>query len=74
MQKKDTEKNIIIFGVGIFIFIFAYFVLLPITEERFNRTGEEKKQVKKILIEQKNYMNSITVNGDKKNIMSKDTR
>ncbi len=63
--KKNTEKNIIIFGVGILIFVFAYYILLPITEERFNRTREEKKQVKKILNEQKNYMNSITVNGDK---------
>ncbi|MDD5406213.1 MAG: type 4a pilus biogenesis protein PilO [Sulfurovaceae bacterium] len=63
--KKNNEKNIIIFGVGILIFVFAYYLLLPITEDRFNRTENEKKQVEKILNEQKDYMNSISVNGDK---------
>ncbi len=63
--KKDVEKNIIIFGVGILIFVFAYYVLLPMAEDRYNRTKQEKQQIKKILDEQQNYMRSITINGDK---------
>ncbi len=63
--KKDTEKNIIIFGVGILIFVFAYYILLPMAEDRYSRTKQEKQQIKKILDEQKNYMRSITVNNDK---------
>ncbi|MDD5359627.1 MAG: type 4a pilus biogenesis protein PilO [Sulfurovaceae bacterium] len=63
--KQENEKNIMIYGAGLLIAFLAYYILLPIAEDRYNFTTTEKEKTQKILDEQENYMSSITVNGDK---------
>lgn len=63
--KQENEKNIMIYGVGVLIAALAYYILLPLAEDRYNSTAVEKEQTQKILDAQEAYMSSITVNGDK---------
>jgi Tfp pilus assembly protein PilO len=63
--KQENEKNIMIYGVGVLIAALAYYILLPLAEDRYNSTAIEKEQTQKILDVQEAYMSSITVNGDK---------
>jgi hypothetical protein len=63
--KQENEKNIMIYGAGLLIAFLAYYILLPIAEDRYNFTAAEKEKTQKVLDEQENYMSSITLNGDK---------
>lgn len=63
--KQENEKNIMIYGVGVLIAALAYYILLPLAEDRYNLTAEEKEKTQKVLDVQEAYMSSITVHGDK---------
>lgn len=63
--KQENEKNIMIYGAGLLIAFLAYYILLPIAEDRYNYTAEEKEKTQKVLGEQEAYMASISQNGDK---------
>ncbi len=63
--KQENEKNLMIYGSGLLIAFLAYYILLPIAEDRYNYTAGEKEKTQKVLDEQQQYMASITVNGDK---------
>lgn len=63
--KQENEKNVMIYGVGLLIAFLAYYILLPLAEDRYNSTAVEKEETQKVLDKQEAYMSSITVNGDK---------
>jgi hypothetical protein len=64
-SKKENEKWLIILGVAGIIAYLAYIYLLPYTENLYNKSEHTKKTVEKSTNENMNYLNSITVNGDR---------
>lgn len=71
--KKESEKSLMIFGVAAIVGYLAYTILSPICEDRYNATESEKNTILKTLNEQKAYMQSITINGDKDGTVKKIT-
>jgi len=63
--KKESEKWMIILGVAGLITYLAYDYLLPYTEKMYKKTEVTKKSIEKNIQNNKIYLNSITVNGDK---------
>jgi len=63
--KKESEKWLIILGIAGFITYMAYDYLLPYTEELHKKSDVKLKAVEKSIQENKTYLNSITVNGDR---------
>lgn len=71
--KKESEKTLMIFASAAIVGYLAYLMFLPFCEDRYNATETEKSALQKTIDEQKNYMRSITLNGDKDAIVKKIT-
>lgn len=71
--KKESEKSLMIFGVAAIVGYLAYLLFLPFCEDRYNATETEKSALLKTIDEQRSYMQSITINGDKDGIVKKIT-
>lgn len=63
--KSDNEKWMAIGMVFVVIGYLAYSLFLPYAEDRYNASEREKKKLQKSIITHKEYLNSITINGDK---------
>lgn len=63
--KKKNERQLIIAGVFVFIAFMAYYFVLPYTEEMYKKSETRKKSIQKSIADNKQYLNSITVNGDR---------
>ena len=63
--KKESEKWLMILGVAGIIAFLAYTYLLPYSESLYKKSEAEKNRLTKSIAEQKAYLNSITVGGDK---------
>jgi hypothetical protein len=63
--KKESEKWLLIFVVAALIGYIGYNYLLPYTESIYNKNEKTKKRVKKNISENIEYLNSITVNGNR---------
>jgi len=63
--KKPSESYAVIGIVAGGIAALAFMVFLPYTEAEFNRSKEEKNQIKKNINTQNQYLQSITVGGDR---------
>ncbi|MFT7824816.1 MAG: type 4a pilus biogenesis protein PilO [Sulfurimonas sp.] len=63
--KKESEKWLIILGIAGIIAYIAYAFLLPYTEKMHKQSEATKKSVKKSLKDNKTYLASITVKGDR---------
>jgi hypothetical protein len=63
--KSDNEKWMTIGMIFIVIGYLAYSLFLPYAEERYNASDREKKRLQKSIITHKEYLNSITINGDR---------
>ena len=63
--KSDNEKWMAIGMVFVVIGYMAYSLFLPYAEERYNASDREKKRLQKSIITHKEYLKSITINGDR---------
>ncbi len=63
--KKESEKWLMILGVAGIITFLAYSYLLPYAEGVYKSSEAKKNRLIKSIAEQKAYLNSITVNGDR---------
>ena len=69
--KKESEKWIIILGIAGFIAYLGYELLLPYTEELYTKSERTKKSVQKSIADNKTYLRSITVGGDREYYVKK---
>jgi len=72
--KKESEKWLIILGVAGIIAYIAYAYLLPYTEEMYQKSERVKRSIKKSILDNQTYLNSITVNGDREYYIKKFTK
>ena len=63
--KKESEKWLLILGVAGVIAYLGYSILLPYTEELYNKSERDKKRIQKSIADNNTYLNGITVNGDR---------
>ncbi len=63
--KKESEKWLVILGVAGVISYLAYSYLLPYTESMYKKSEKTKKSIEKSIKDNKMYLNSITVGGDR---------
>ena len=63
--KKESEKWIVILGIAAIIAYLGYELLLPYTEDLYNKSERSKKSIQKSIADNKTYLNSITVGGDR---------
>jgi lipopolysaccharide export LptBFGC system permease protein LptF len=63
--KKESEKWLMILGVAGIITFLAYTYLLPYAESVYKSSESKKNQLTKSIAEQKAYLSSITLNGDR---------
>jgi len=63
--KSDNEKWMAIGMVFVVIGYLAYSLFLPYAEDRYNTSEREKKKLQKSIITHKEYLKSITINGDR---------
>lgn len=70
-EKKESDFYLTIFGIVFAIGFLSYNVLIPTTEEMLKRDLERQKRLEKKLIEHKNYLRSVTVNGDNRYLIKR---
>ena len=63
--KKESEKWLLILGVAGIIAYLGYALLLPYTEDLYKTSEKSKKRLQKSIVDNKTYLNSITINGDR---------
>ena len=63
--KKQSEKWVVILGLAAVIAYLGYELLLPYTEDLYNKSERSKKSIQKSIVDNKTYLNSITVGGDR---------
>jgi len=63
--KKESEKWMMILGVAGIIAYLGYSLLLPYTEELYNKSERDKNRISKSIANNTTYLNSITVSGDR---------
>jgi len=64
-HKKPSESYLIIVGVAGIIGFIAYMLFLPYTQSEYETSKAQKLQIKKNINEQNQYLQSITVSGDR---------
>ena len=72
--KKESEKWLIILGIAGFITYLAYAYLLPYTEQMHKKSDIALKAVEKSVKDNRIYLNSITVNGNRDYYIKKYTQ
>ena len=63
--KKESEKWLLILGVAGIIAYLGYSLLLPYTEDLYKSSEKTKKRIQKSIVDNRTYLNSITVSGDR---------
>jgi len=69
--KKESEKWMLILGVAGIIAYLGYSLLLPYTEELYNKSEKTKKRIQKSIADNNTYLNSITVSGNREYYVKK---
>jgi len=64
-DKSENEKWMMILIIVIIIGYLAYSLFLPYAQEKLDQSIREKKSLQKRIAENKQYISSITVNGDR---------
>ncbi|KIM13122.1 MAG: hypothetical protein KU38_00110 [Sulfurovum sp. FS08-3] len=64
-HKKPSESYLIIVGVAGIIGFIAYMLFLPYTQSEYETSKAQKLEIKKNIDQQKEYLRSITVGGDR---------
>jgi len=63
--KSQNEKWMTIGMIFVVIGYIAYSLFLPYAEEKYNESDREKKKLQKSIITHKEYLKTITINGDR---------
>ncbi|SFP13260.1 type 4a pilus biogenesis protein PilO [Hydrogenimonas thermophila] len=63
-HKKESEFYIIVLGTVFAIGMFSYNILIPETEDMLKKDLQIQNRLKAQLTKEKNYLKSVTVNGD----------
>lgn len=63
--KTQNEKWMTIGMIFVIIGYMAYSLFLPYAEEKYNASNRQKKKLQKSIITHKEYLKTITVNGDR---------
>jgi Tfp pilus assembly protein PilO len=63
--KSETEKWLIIILIASVVGYILYLYLFPYAEDRYNQSLMTQKRLQKKIAEEKTYLRSITVNGDR---------
>jgi len=63
--KSQNEKWMTIGMIFVVIGYMAYSLFLPYAEEKYNDSDREKKKLQKSIITHKEYLKTITINGDR---------
>ncbi len=63
--KSDNEKWMLIGIVFVFIGYLSYSFFLPYAEDRYNKSVRNKKSLQKSILSSKQYLQGITVSGDR---------
>jgi hypothetical protein len=69
--KKESEKWVVILGIAGIIAYLGYELLLPYTEDLYKKSERSKKSIQKSITDNKTYLNSITVGGDREYYVKK---
>jgi hypothetical protein len=64
-DKSDNEKWMIILMIVLVIGYMAYSLFLPYAEEKLNKSKKQRDSLQKSIRSHKQYLQSITVNGDR---------
>ncbi len=64
-DKGENEKWMIIFMIVAVIGYMAYSLFLPYAQEKLNKSTKQRNSLQKSIHTQKQYLQSITVNGDR---------
>ncbi len=64
-NKKESEKWVMIGLVALVVGYLLYTYLFPYAQQKFNNTKVEKEQLARKIAEEKKYLHSITINGDR---------
>ena len=64
-DKSDNEKWMMILMIVAVIGYASYSLFLPFAEDKLKKSTKEKKTLQKSIIENKQYINSITVGGSR---------
>lgn len=70
-HKGDNEKWMILLMIFVVIGYMSYSFFLPFAEDRYNASNRVKESFQKSIITHKQYLQSITVGGDKKYYIKK---
>ncbi len=68
-DKKPSEQKIIFFSIFIVFFVISYQYLFPYTKKMVKKSESQKRDMLSKINEDKNFIASITVNGDKEFII-----
>jgi len=69
--KKENEKWMMILAVAAIIAYIAYTYLLPYAEDKYKKSERSKQSIQSSVINNKTYLNSITVSGDREYYVKK---
>lgn len=65
-DKKSSEITLVFFLVFAFIAFLSYSYIFPVTDQKLKRTKRNSKSVDKKIQGEKNYLRSVTRNGDER--------
>ncbi len=71
ISKKPSEQKIIYFSIFLIFFVVSFEYLFPYAEKKLQKSKNEKIEAETRLNEDKNYLASITVDGDKEFLIKK---
>jgi hypothetical protein len=63
--KQESEKWLIIIGIGFLIAFLSFSYFYPYAKKQYDRSQAEKQRLQKSIAESKNYLDSISRNGDR---------
>ncbi|WP_187648451.1 type 4a pilus biogenesis protein PilO [Nitrosophilus labii] len=71
LSKKPSEQKIIYFSIFLIFFVISYQYLFPYTEKIVQKSKNQKIEIETKVNEDKNYIASITIDGDKEFLIKK---
>jgi len=71
LTKKQNERIIIYLSIFLILFVLSFQYLFPITKKMVQKSKTKKQEIENNIKEDKDYIASITINGDKEFLIKK---
>lgn len=71
LSKKPSERNIIYISIFLIFFVLSFQYLFPITKKMVQKSKTKKQTIESKIMNDKNYIASITINNDKEFLIKK---